>query len=104
MAFTVDTRADCTIQVYNSKHKIGFPTELLYHNSTDIYKNSSALVLWLQRLGHYLLHISFSSPACMLFWDPLHWPLLYILPISRSVRVDAADLHVDLLLSEVQNS
>ena len=55
-------------------------------------------------LGHYLLHISFSSPARMLFWDLLRWPLLYILLILRSVCVDAADLHVDLLLSEVQNS
>ena len=55
-------------------------------------------------LGHYLLHISFSSHVRILFWDPLRWPLLYILPISRSVRVDAADLHVDLLLSELQNS
>ena len=55
----------------------------------------------LSELGHYLLHISFSSPARMLFWDPLCWPLLYILPISRSVRVDAA---VDLLLGELQNS
>jgi len=32
----------------------------------------------------------------MLFWDPLRWPLLYILPILRSVCVDTADLHVDL--------
>ena len=55
-------------------------------------------------LGHYLLHISFSSPARMLFWDSLRWPLLYILSISHSVRVDAADLHVDLLLSELHNS
>ena len=31
--------------------------------------------LW---LGHYWLHISFSSLVCMLFWDPLRWPLLYI--------------------------
>ena len=52
-------------------------------------------------LGHYLLHISFSPPARMLFGDPLRWPLLYILPISRSVSVDAA---VDLLLGELQNS
>ena len=42
-------------------------------------------------LGHSLLHISFSSPSHALFWDPLHWPLLSIL---RSVRVNAADLHV----------
>ena len=45
-------------------------------------------------LGHSLLHISFSSPSHSLFWDPLCWPLLYILSILRSVRVDAADLHV----------
>ena len=62
------------------------------------------MVIGLLPLGHYLLHISFSYPARMLFWDPLRWPLLYILPILRSVRVDAADLHVDLLLSELQNS
>ena len=55
-------------------------------------------------LGDYLLHIRFSSPARMLFWDPLRWPLLHILSISRSVSIDAADLHVDLLLSEQQNS
>ena len=34
----------------------------------------------------------------------LHWPLLYTLSISRSVRIDAADLDVDLLLSELHNS
>ena len=45
-------------------------------------------------LGHSLLHISFSSPSHMLFWDPLHWPLLYILSILRSVCVNPADLHV----------
>ena len=44
-------------------------------------------------LGHSLLHISFSSPSHALYWDPLRWPLLYILSILRSVRVDA-DLHV----------
>ena len=57
-------------------------------------------------LGYYLLHISFSSSARMLFGDPLRWPLLYILSISRSVHDDAADLHVDLLLmfSVLQNS
>ena len=45
---------------------------------------------------------SFSSPASMLCWDPIRGPFL---SISRSVRVDAAtDLHVDLLLSELQNS
>ena len=47
----------------------------------------------------YLLHVSFSSPACMLCR-----PLLYILLISHSVRIDAADLQVHLLLSELQNS
>ena len=45
-------------------------------------------------LGHSLLHISFSSPSHTLFWNPLRWPSLYILSILRSVRVDAADLHV----------
>ena len=45
-------------------------------------------------LGHYMLHISFSSPSRTLFCDPLRWPLLYILSISCSVRIDAADLHV----------
>ena len=49
--------------------------------------------------GHYLLHISFSSPARMLFWDPLHYCMT-----SRSVPVDATDLHADLLLSELHNS
>ena len=45
--------------------------------------------------------ISFSFLARMLFsqfWDPLRW-LLYILSISRSVRVDAADLHLGLLVN-----
>ena len=28
------------IQVYNSNHKIGSSTELLYHSSTDIYKSA----------------------------------------------------------------
>ena len=37
----------------------------------------------------------------MLFLGPLRWPSLYILSISH---VNAADLHVDLLLSELQNS
>ena len=55
-------------------------------------------------LGNYLLHISFLSPTCVLFWDLLRRPLLYILFTSHSVRIDAADLHVDLLLSELQNS
>ena len=55
------------------------------------------------RLGHYLLHISFSSSASMLF-GMLRWPLLYTFSISRSVRIDAADLDVDLLLSELHNS
>ena len=40
LAFTADTRAECTIQVYNSNHKIGSSTELLYHSLTDIYKSA----------------------------------------------------------------
>ena len=40
LAFTADTRAECIIQVYNSNHKIGFSTELLYHSPTDIYKSA----------------------------------------------------------------
>ena len=43
----------------------------------------------------YLLHISFS---------PLHALQSIIVLISHSVRIDAADLHYDLLLSELQNS
>ena len=58
------------------------------------------------RLGHYLLHISFSPPPAACFVGMLRWPLLYILQlsISRSVRIDTADLDVDLLLSELHNS
>ena len=38
------------------------------------------------------------------FLGPSLWPLLYILSISHPVHVNAADLYVDLLLSELQNS
>ena len=54
------------------------------------------------RLGHYCILVSHPPPAC--FFGMLHWPLLYTLSISRSVRINAADLDVDLLLSELHNS
>ena len=34
------------------------------------------------RLGHYLLHISFSSPACMLFWDASLAIIVYFIDLA----------------------
>ena len=56
------------------------------------------------RLGHYFCCILVSHPPPACFFRMLHWPLLYTLSISRYVRIDAADLDVDLLLSELHNS
>ena len=52
-------------------------------------------------LGHYLLLISFSSPACTLFGDLVRWLIITIIvyfSISSSVCVGNAELHVSLEL------
>ena len=46
---------------------------------------------------HYLLHISFSSPHA--FWGPASLACVVHFIDLALVHVDAADLHVDILLN-----